>query len=218
VGITYDKIIQAGGMVRANVPDRMYDPFAEAEPSVGRMKPEEFATPSGRVEIYYEKLADIGEQFATGGPENAAIIEGGTPGTTLKVDRSKYPLQYVGARHRFFTQTQFWDVAVMNKLAGPPSAWMNPKDAASRGISEGDVVELFNDRGSAKMKVHLSPMFPPGCVNGWYGWRTQDYAGGNKETLLLPHSWADTDDNISKKTGFMWDLLWDCCCEVRKAS
>lgn len=216
-GITYEKIVAAGGMVRANVPDRRYDPFDEPEPSVGRMKAGQFSTESGRIQSYYEKLADIGEQFPTAGPEYQAIIRGGTPDTKLKADRSKYPLQFVGGRNRFFTQSQFWDVAQLNKLAGPPCAYMNPKDAVARGVNEGDVIELFNDRGSAKIKVHLSQMFPPGVVNAWYGWRMQDYPGGCKETLMYPHSWAETDDNISKKTGFMWDLLWDCAVEARKA-
>ena len=49
---------------------------------------------------------------------------------------------------------------------------MNPADAAARGIGDGDVVRLFNDRGSSLAAVILSDAVIPGVVQlstgAWY--------------------------------------------------
>ncbi len=49
---------------------------------------------------------------------------------------------------------------------------MNPKDAASRGIKDGDIVRLFNDRGQILAGASLSEDIRPGvirvCEGAWY--------------------------------------------------
>ena len=49
---------------------------------------------------------------------------------------------------------------------------MNPQDAASRGLSEGQVVRLFNDRGACLAGLVLSDAVRPGVVQlstgAWY--------------------------------------------------
>lgn len=230
-GITYDRL-KKEKMIRANVSTSVLDSFEEPAyihpygyPLQTPVKAGEFWTASGRVEFYSEGLAGLGEAMA-----NLAqpFINGGTPGTNPAntPDRTKYPLQFVSYRERLFMQSQFNDISALNKLAsagtGKGALWINPALAAARGISEGDVVEAFNDRGSVKAKAHLSERFPPDMVNISHGWRMQDYEGGSYQSLLLPHSVEYTDDNISRgitggDMGWCWDIFWDNYCDIRKA-
>ena len=49
---------------------------------------------------------------------------------------------------------------------------MNPEDAAARGISDGDVIRLFNDRGACLAGVILSSNLRSGVIQlstgAWY--------------------------------------------------
>ena len=49
---------------------------------------------------------------------------------------------------------------------------MHPVDAASRGIADGDVIRLFNDRGACLAAVRLTTGIRPGVVQlatgAWY--------------------------------------------------
>jgi biotin/methionine sulfoxide reductase len=63
-------------------------------------------------------------------------------------------------------------VSVASKVQGREPITVNPVDAASRGIKDGDVVRVFNDRGQCLAGVRLSDGIRPGVVNlstgAWY--------------------------------------------------
>lgn len=203
--------------IRANVPQEPFDPFYTLD----------FLTPSGRVEIYCEELASIGEAVPR-------YIEPYVRGPKSK----EYPLQFYSARSRFFMQTQFRELPELAKLAGEgPTLRINPVDAAPRGIKNGDIVEVFNQRGKMKVKAVLSECIPPGTVHVWYGWRKKDYIEGAHNLLLTPHSTPETADellsgwwnyagkrypmppqfNLEQAIATGWDVIWDNLCEVKKA-
>jgi anaerobic selenocysteine-containing dehydrogenase len=59
-------------------------------------------------------------------------------------------------------------------ISGAPVLQINPADAIQRGIGDGDLVEIFNNRGSFRVKAQLTYEVRVGCVvipNGW--WRIQ---------------------------------------------
>ena len=217
-GITLERL-KKEKTIRTNVPRRIPDPYEEGGlyPYTQMAqwydvdivtRPMDFPSKSGRVEFYYEGYADVGEAMAR-------HVEPFMLGP--KADRTKYPLQYVSARHRFFMQTQFTDDPVLLELSGKePLLCINPKDAAARGIKEGDVCEVFNDRGSATAKAHLTEIFPPGVVNLWFGYRKHQHIAGSQGYLQRPHAVEESDDNLTKRAGWEWDMLWDNFAEVRK--
>jgi len=45
-----------------------------------------------------------------------------------------------------------------------PFLYMNPQDAARRGIREGDCVEVFNEMGKIRTKIRITKDIPPGVV------------------------------------------------------
>jgi len=60
---------------------------------------------------------------------------------------------------------------------------MNPADAQSRGIQDGDLVRVFNDRGEVKLKAKLHQGIRPGMVNVFQGWSPADYVDGTHQAL-----------------------------------
>ncbi len=50
--------------------------------------------------------------------------------------------------------------------------WINPADAAIRGIADGDQVHMFNDRGTIQIIARVTERMMPGVVRcyegGWY--------------------------------------------------
>jgi anaerobic dimethyl sulfoxide reductase subunit A len=60
---------------------------------------------------------------------------------------------------------------------------MNPSDAKPRGISDGDIVGAFNDRGSMKLRVNVNEAIQPGTVNVNQGWWPEDFIEGTHQQL-----------------------------------
>ena len=54
----------------------------------------------------------------------------------------------------------------------PQALWMNPEDASCRSLNEGDLVEVFNDRGRIRMPVHVTDRIMKGVTaisqGAWY--------------------------------------------------
>ena len=185
-------------------------------------------TPSGRVEFYCEDLAGVGGAMAC---YSKPQIQG--------PKREKYPLQFYPGRHRFFMQGQFQELPELRAIAGKvATVALNPATAASRGIGEGDWVEVYNDRGTVRAVAHLSEEFPPDMAHLWYSYSAKDYPTNPPTVLSTALGTRDSQDAIARKWEKVWqqrnsaagaiptatfywtidtyDPLWDDLCEVRK--
>jgi biotin/methionine sulfoxide reductase len=86
----------------------------------------------------------------------------------------RFPLQLVAnqPRSRLHSQLDVGDHSQSTKVAGREPVRMHPDDAAARGIVDGDVVRLFNDRGACLAGAVLSDAVRPGVVQlstgAWY--------------------------------------------------
>jgi anaerobic selenocysteine-containing dehydrogenase len=86
----------------------------------------------------------------------------------------KYPLYLMSPNTKNRIHSQFNNLTTIRMISGSPTIQVNPKDALDRGISNNDLVRVFNDRGSINIKVELSYQVRTRCCvlpNGW--WRTQ---------------------------------------------
>jgi len=66
---------------------------------------------------------------------------------------------------------------------GEPLAIIGTRDAEPRGISDGDVVRVSNDRGSYVIRARVSPRVRPGQLivyNGWEPHMFKDWKGSNE--------------------------------------
>ena len=101
-------------------------------------------TPSGRIEVFSETIAGFGYDDCLGHP---AWYE---PAEWLGSSKARrFPLHLISCQPapRLHAQYDNGSVSRAAKVAGREPVWINPADAAARGIRDGDLVRLWNDRG-----------------------------------------------------------------------
>ncbi|MBV8504617.1 MAG: molybdopterin-dependent oxidoreductase, partial [Alphaproteobacteria bacterium] len=139
-----------GGIVRAF----RRDPIAAALP-----------TPSGKVEIASAKIAGFDYADCPGHPTWLPPAEG---------PNSRFPLQVVANQPatRLHSQLDFGATSLKSKINDREPVRIHPQDAAARGIGDGDIVRLYNDRGGCLAGAVLSAALRPGVVQlstgAWY--------------------------------------------------
>ena len=62
----------------------------------------------------------------------------------------KYPLNVIPQHPAFRTHSQYYNLPWIQEIEGPARIFMSREDAAARGIQDGDLVRIFNDRGELK--------------------------------------------------------------------
>jgi biotin/methionine sulfoxide reductase len=136
-----------------------------------RADPEQhrLATPSGKIELYSERIAGFGYDDC---PPHPTWLE---PAEWLGApSASVYPLHLISSqpRYRLHSQMDCGPVSAQGKVAGREAVAINPADAASRGVTDGDVVRLYNGRGACLAGAVLTDSVSPGVVRlscgAWY--------------------------------------------------
>jgi biotin/methionine sulfoxide reductase len=126
-------------------------------------------TPSGKIEIFSETIDAFDYHDCPGHP--VWIV----PDEWLGAAKAKtYPLHLLSNQPKTRLHSQF-DHGVtsrQNKLKGREPARMNPKDAQARGMKDGDLIRIFNDRGACLAGLVLSDDIRPGIIQlstgAWY--------------------------------------------------
>ncbi len=103
------------------------------------------ATPSGKVELYSETIAGFGYDDCPGHP--AWLEPREWVGATI-ADRLPLTLVANNPKARLHSQLDDGAFSRSTKVQGREPMRIHPDDAAARGITDGDVVRLYNDRGS----------------------------------------------------------------------
>lgn len=118
------------------------------------------ATPSGKIEIFSETVANFGYEDCAGHPRWYDRNEwlGGRP--------SNYPLHLVSnqPKHKLHSQFDHGRASRAGKIAGRETARMNPSDATARGLQNGQMIKIFNARGSCLAGVSFSEDVMPGVI------------------------------------------------------
>lgn len=126
-------------------------------------------TASGKIELYCETIANFGYDDCPGFPVWMEKQE------CLGTERAKeFPLHMVSnqPQARLHSQLDFARTSLNAKVAGREPVMINPVDAASRGISDGSLVRIFNERGACLAGAVVSDLVMPGVVQlstgAWY--------------------------------------------------
>jgi biotin/methionine sulfoxide reductase len=101
-------------------------------------------TPSGKIEIFSEKIDSFNYDDCPGHPVWLEPVE------WLGSEKTKqFPLHLLSSQPsmRLHGQMDNGGVSLKSKIQGREPVWINTKDATARGIADGDVVRVFNDRG-----------------------------------------------------------------------
>ncbi|WP_374367427.1 molybdopterin-dependent oxidoreductase [Piscinibacter sp.] len=96
----------------------------------------------------------------------------------------RYPLAMISPPARNFLNSSFVNVKSLRDIEAEPLVEIHEADALPRGIADGSIVRLFNDRGSYRCKAKLSTRARPGVVNAlgiW--WRKLGLDGHNVNEL-----------------------------------
>lgn len=126
-------------------------------------------TPSGRIEIFSETIASFGYDDCPGHPVWLEPLE------WLGAAKARdYPLHLMSNQPPARLHSQFdpGRPSQARKIAGREPIAMHRRDAAARGLSAGDVVEVFNDRGACLAGLEIRDDLLPGVVRlatgAWY--------------------------------------------------
>ncbi len=147
------------GWVRLALPDA---PFADGG----------FPTPSGKCRI---------DAPGWGVPDHVANHESRESTPALA---ARFPLAMISPPARNFLNSSFVNVKSLRSIEGEPLLEVHPVDAAARGLVDGRLVRVFNDRGEYWCKCQISERARPGVVNGlgiW--WRKLGVRGSNVNEL-----------------------------------
>lgn len=142
----------------------------------------------------------------TGKIELSGIISEVQPGDKFSIyetDCEKYPLRFLSTHARERIHSQFADIDRLkeNKKA---LIYMNPDDALKREIDDGDMVQVYNDRGEIFAEASVTPNIKMGVVNVYEGLSEASGASVNKLT-------AQYCSDIGNGAAY-----YDCFVEVRK--
>ncbi|HEV8679074.1 MAG TPA: molybdopterin-dependent oxidoreductase [Stellaceae bacterium] len=126
-------------------------------------------TPSGKIEIASATIAGFGYPDCPGHPTWLPPVD-----DVASAAAARFPLQLVANQPatRLHSQLDFGATSLASKVNGREPVRIHPQDALSRGIAEGDVVRLYNDRGACLAGAVLSEALRPGVVQlatgAWY--------------------------------------------------
>ncbi|MBV8193682.1 MAG: molybdopterin-dependent oxidoreductase [Alphaproteobacteria bacterium] len=135
-------------------------------------------TPSGRIEIFSERIASFGYDDCPGHAtwlEPAEWLGGRTA--------ERYPLHMLSDQptDKLHSQLDHSPHARATKIKGRQPITLHPADASARGIADGDLVRVFNDRGACLAAARLSDRIRRGVVRLSTGaWFDPSDAGSNQ--------------------------------------
>ena len=154
----------------------MPEPHVGLRPQIEDPANNPFPTPTGKIELFCQDLADLNAPDTI--PAIPKYIE-----TWEGVNdplREKYPLQLITPHSRKRIHSQLHHIPWFRNLE-PHIVWINPADAESRGISEGDEVKVANDRGTIIIAAKVTPRIMPGVVAIYQGaWYQPDETGADR--------------------------------------
>lgn len=145
-GITLDRL-KRDGWARLNLP-QTFAPFAAGG----------YSTPSGKCEFYSESMERMGLD-----PVPAYIPPRESPASAPEL-AARYPLQLLSPPANSFLNTTFSHLKSFIKAEREPFIQLNAEDAKARGITDGESVRVWNDRGSCQLIARVSDRVKPGVA------------------------------------------------------
>lgn len=149
VGISYQDLIVKGGIYQYE--KRRYKKYELSG----------FGTPSGKIDIYPQRLKDIGmdpspirnDIFKRSGESDAFPLILTTGGNILS-----------------YTHWQYRYIPKLRKMFPEPIFEIHPDTAQHYGLMDGDIAEVITRYGKIELKTHMTPKIRPGTIHVHQGW------------------------------------------------
>lgn len=175
-GITLDSLVENHGSIRIAGTDEPRRGYAD----------QRFGTPTGRLEVYYEAQVPTCQGWPNW-EENNEIYDGNPLA-------NKYPLQFTQTRTRFSNHSHFKAATWLQQFV-EPSLELNPIDMEARGLSDGDIVEAYNDRGSFKCPVRANAAIRPGT--------SRTFEAGWSKYMIEGNTQDVTNDHVNERDEYL---------------
>ncbi len=144
-------------------------------PQMGTDRAHLLCTPTGKVEFVSQTLVQFDPNDAERPPMPRYIPS--WEGYNTAELAGAYPLQMISPHPRFSYHTHhdnksYWlDDIPQHRVKKDGYSWwpvrIHPTDAKVRGIRDGDIVKVFNDRGTVLCAAHVTERVRPGTVHSY---------------------------------------------------
>ncbi|KKN00004.1 hypothetical protein LCGC14_1142160 [marine sediment metagenome] len=145
---------------------KLEEPYVAFKKEIEDLENNPFGTPSGKIEIFSQRIADINDPNNPPIPKYLSRWEDRNDPLT-----EKYPLQLLSPHPKNRVHSELFLVEWLKEVE-PHIAWINSIDAEPRGIKNGDELIVFNDRGKLTIKAWLTERIIPGVISisegAWY--------------------------------------------------
>jgi|Deesub1362A_J573_1020465.scaffolds.fasta_scaffold01592_5 anaerobic selenocysteine-containing dehydrogenase len=223
-GITLDRLLKEGA-VRLNLPapNKRQIPFWEQIQLKKPFPPPSFPAPlpktarfvkSGRMEFYKDEdvFIDFGEMLPV---HKDPFVD--TEYKRNPEAKNKYKYAYItrNALYRVHS-THSNNITMLELQDFRPRVWMSPETAQEKGIKEGDLVEVYNDRGRVYGYAVLDKGIHPRVIIFEQGWWSRYLKGTSYNTLTYP--WVKAT-HLTYFVPGIWEptTAWnEAACDVRK--
>ena len=163
----YDKF-KREGIHRVKLPE----PVVAFREQIDDIENNPFPTPSGRIEIFSQRVADLNNPVCPPVPKYL-----NTPEDRKDPLFEQYPLQLLTPHPKNRVHSELYKVEWLREVE-PHRVWINPVDAEPRGIRDEDEVHVFNTRGKVAIKARVTERIIPGVVSIFEGaWYDPDHKG-----------------------------------------
>jgi len=132
---------------------------------------------TGRQQYYvdHDWFLELGEELPT--HKDGPVLQ----------EKEEYPLGYNTPHSRWAIHSTWRENTKMLRLQrGEPTVFMNPEDAAERGIEDGDTVRVYNDLADVEVQAKVYPSGEPGTVRHFFSWEKFQYPDRDNFNSLVP--------------------------------
>jgi anaerobic selenocysteine-containing dehydrogenase len=179
-------------------------------------------TPSGKLEFYSERLAKHFPDDKERPPVPHWIEKGESHDERVGGERAKkYPYLVTSNHPRWRVHSEHDDMQWLReiktcKIIGPDgygyqTMWLHPSEAARKGIKDGDVVNIFNERGGVLAGAYVTERIMPGVVYIDHGARYDAIVPGELDrggaiNVITPRNTQSKNATGMVSGGFLVDV------------
>ena len=143
---------------RFDVPDAEEDRIAFGD-FVNDPEQAPLGTESGKVTLHNATITGFGAKGCPGHPTWIEPME-----SLLSAEDDELHLISGQPDTRLHSQNDRGSEALNDKIKGREPAWLHPRSAASRGLVEGDIIRIWNERGACLAGLRHDPLIREDCI------------------------------------------------------
>ena len=164
------------------------EPYVAFKQQIEDLENNPFKTPSGKIEIFSQRVADINNPTLPPIPKYSSTWEDRFDPLT-----EKYPLQMLSPHPKNRVHSELYHIEWLKEI-DPHRCWINSANAEPRGIKSGDLIYVYNDRGIISIEAWVTERIIPGVIviheGAWYAPDEEGIDRGGCANTLTKNAYA----------------------------